>query len=107
VVRTLNISPVKEGNLKTISAILMPSIRIRVELGALSVAEWRKIDLLIEQYKLTRRAIQHDDPFERPSTILYLVQVAASAAHPEAHLSAAIAQHIGKKVRLTLKTILV
>lgn len=86
---------------------LMPIIRIRVELGALSVAECRKLDLLIKQFNLTRRTIQHDDPFERPSRVMYVVQVAESAAHLEAHLSAEIAQHIGKKVGLEIETILV
>ena len=84
----------------------MPIIRIRVELGALSVAECRKLDFLMKRFEPTRRSIQHDDPFERPSRIVYVLQVAESAAHLEAHLGAEIAQHIGKKVGLRIETIL-
>jgi hypothetical protein len=84
----------------------MAIIRIRVEIGALSTVECRKLDLLIKEYKLTRRTIQHDDPFERPSRIMYVVQVAQCTAQVDAHLRAEIAQHIGKDVRLEIETIL-
>jgi hypothetical protein len=84
----------------------MAIIRILIEVGALNVAECRKRDLLIKEFNLTRRIIQHDDPFDRPIRIMYVVQVPQSAADVEANLSAEIALHIGKKVGFEIETIL-